>query len=159
MGTPKVTRAELLMQLQNAVALRNGQDQVLWTIVGFFGASNAVLLAGLFQSGQFPANPWVPTILIAAAIVLCAAWSEIQRRAIGHIARHERVMYELEIALALPVRFTISKINLDLHGQSLRGGMPARVVIGRMGLATMVLWCVVALLSVLHYSGLIRGAV
>ena len=159
MGTPKTTRAELLVQLQNAVALRNGQDQVLWTIAGFFGASNAVLLAGLFQTGQFPTDHWVPAILIAAAVVLSAAWSEIQRRALGHIDRHERVMYELEIALALPARLTLSKINLDLHGPLLRAGMPARVVIGRMGLAALILWCVVALLCVLHYSGVIRGAV
>jgi len=149
-------RAELFLQLQNAIALRSAQDQVLWTILGFFGATNAVLLSVIFSNGDFPKTYWVAAIAVAGGMLLSLAWSSIQSRALGHIRRHEALMESLERELSIPPGLAVSgSINRVLYEQAELGARtPARVLISQVGWFALFLWIVVGCICSVHYAGL-----
>ena len=145
-------RQELFTQLQNAIALRSAQDQVLWTILGFFGATTAVLLSALFQSGRFPDQMAIAMVVVLAGILLCLAWNSIQARALGHIRRHELLIESIERELRLPPEIAVfPKINVKLYDEAQIGGTPARTLIAQVGWFALVLWAIVALVCVAHY--------
>ncbi len=149
-------RQELWTQLANAVNLRSSQDQVLWTILGFFGATNAVLLSAMFASGDFPKSRWIQGVLVISGLLLSFAWHLIQGRALGHIKRHEALMALIERTLDLPAGMAVSaQINQSLYDIHLGGGIPARYVIARFGWATALLWVFVGGICLANGTGYI----
>ena len=143
-------RAELFEQLSRAIDLRSAQDQVLWSIFGFFGATNAVLLSALFQAGTFPSDGTMLIIVVTAGIFASLAWHLIQRRAIGHIKRHEALMEQIERELQVPARFAVSAALSLARDKTLGTGVPARVVMGAAGAVSCFLWVVVLTIHLLR---------
>lgn len=151
--TETPSRQELFLQLQNAIALRSAQDQVLWTILGFFGATNAVLITAIFSSGDLPKTYLIPACVIPTGMALCFAWNSIQGRALGHIKRHEALMARLEIALALPHGIaTSSKLNRELYEEFLGGGTPARSLMPLFGWTALLMWFLLGCVCLHHYQ-------
>jgi hypothetical protein len=144
-------REELWNQLSRAVDLRSSQDQVLWSIFGFFGATNAVLLSGLFASGDFPKNHWISLVIVIAGISVSITWHLIQVRALGHIKRHEALITAIERILDVPEELALSaQINSSLVQQYVGTGIPARVLIARFGWGATALWMLVGIISIAH---------
>lgn len=140
-------REELWNQLSHAIDLRSSQDQVLWSIFGFFGAANAVLLAALFASGGFPKDPWVPVVVVSAGILLSITWQLISSRALGHISRHEALMKAIEYKLQIPQTLAVSAaINFQSYQIHVASGIPARVLLARFGWGAAALWIFVAVI-------------
>ena len=138
-------RAELWEQLSRAIDLRASQDQVLWSIFGFFGATNAILLAALFANGEFPKDPWVNSVVIVAGLLLSYLWQKIQKRALGHIEHHEALMEIIERTLEVPQEFAVSvKINCSPYARDLGKGIPAREIMERCGWGSAILWAAIA---------------
>jgi hypothetical protein len=152
-ATESPSRQELFLQLQNAIALRSAQDQVLWTILGFFGATNAVLITAIFSSGDLPKTYIIPAFVIPTGMALCFAWNTIQARALGHIKRHEALMARLETALALPHAIaTSSKLNRELYEEFLEGGRPARSIMPLFGWLALLMWFLLGCVCLHHYQ-------
>ena len=152
-------RAELWTQLGNAISLRSSQDQVLWTILGFFGATNAVLLSAMFASGDFPKSVWIQGLLVVCGLLLSFAWHVIQSRALGHIKRHESVIALLERALDVPEGMAVSsQVNRGAYDRFLGNGISARQLIAGFGWASALLWTAVAMVCVARSLGYIASA-
>jgi hypothetical protein len=151
-SSTKLSREELFVQLQNAISLRTAQDQVLWTILGFFGATNAVLITAMFSSGDFPKSFLIPTFVVPTGMALCIAWNSIQRRALGHINRHEALATSIETALDIPSNLsTSSKLNVDLYAQFLGSGTPARALMPLIGWITLLMWFLLGCICLFQY--------
>lgn len=145
--TTPLCREELWEQLSRAIELRSSQDQVLWSIFGFFGATNGVLLVALFSDGEFPKDPWVAAVVVGAGLLLSLTWHFIQVRALGHIKRHEALMESIERELRLPLDFAVSaEINRASTDHHVGVGIPARKVMARCGLVSALLWGVVVII-------------
>lgn len=139
--TTLISRGELWEQLSRAIELRSSQDQVLWSIFGFFGATNAILLVALFTDGEFPKDPWVAAVVVGAGLLLSLTWHFIQARALGHIKRHEALMESIERELRLPPELAVSaEINRASINRHVGVGIPARKVMARCGLVSSLLW-------------------
>lgn len=132
-------RSDRWSQLANAIQMRSTQDQVLWSILGTFWATNALLLVALFTTGDLPKNPIVGIAVAVAGVLVSLVWYLIQNRALGHIARHEQLMKSLEQALELDSELTIT--NTKSYRQYMRGP-PARVVMRALSMVVLVLWAV-----------------
>ena len=63
-------------QLSNSINLRSSQDQVLWNIIGTFGATNAILLVALFSQGEPPKNNTVGIVISLVGLILSAVLSQ-----------------------------------------------------------------------------------
>ncbi|HUY12786.1 MAG TPA: hypothetical protein VMX16_04030 [Terriglobia bacterium] len=101
-------------QIQNAIALRSSQDQVLWSIFGTFWAANAILLVALFTTGDLPKNRWVGIVISAVGLAIALVWRAIQKRALGHIARLEELIRKIEEDLRVEPRLAVSaEINRE----------------------------------------------
>ena len=136
--SPRLSRQELSDQLSRGIELRSSQDQVLWSIFGFFGATNAVLLVALFQDGRFPADPWLVLVVVVAGVAVAVAWHLIQRRAIGYIERHEALMARIEQELRVPSTLSVTA--------EVTGGVRARCVMVSYGWFSGALWVAVLLI-------------
>lgn len=149
-------RSELSEQLSRVVELRSSQDQVLWSIFGFFGATNAVLLSAMFASGDFPRSLWIQGVVVFAGLGVSITWHFIQVRALGHIRRHEALMAALERALKVPTDLAISdQINHHLVQTHVGKGVQARVLIAGFGWGAVSLWLVVGAICVCIARGYI----
>ena len=136
-------RPELWSQLQNAATLRASEDQVLWNIFGIFWAANALLLVALFTSGKPPSAPLVGIVISAVGLSLSFVWYFIQRRSLGHIRRHERLMERIERELRLPPPFAISAdVNREDYDLFLRSGPRARMLMPACSLVGLLLWAI-----------------
>jgi|GEM_PF-1379588 len=133
-------RNEKWKQLENAIKLRSAQDQVLWTIFGAFGATNAILLVALFPEGHCPTY-LVGFIISLVGLFLAIVWCKIQNRALGHIKLYEDLMKELEYRLCIPRECTVS-INTALYEKYLAKGKPAKWWMPMCSKVMMGLWAV-----------------
>jgi hypothetical protein len=115
---------ELSAQLTNVVNRSAYEDTVVWAIFGTFWAANALLLVALFSRGDFPQNPGVGVVISIAGTIVGVAWFLIQRRAIAHLARYERIIALLEIELQVPDDF---RLTGDKHRENIQG-VSARTV-------------------------------
>ena len=141
--------SELWIQLQNAINLRSSQDQVLWSIFGVFWAANAILLVALFATGKFPSNPIVIPLIACLGIALCYVWYAIQKRALGHIVRHEELMRRVEKKLDFdPYVAASGKVNPDNTNKYLKRGPSARNVMPMCSKAGIWLWAIALILFV-----------
>jgi len=123
----KQNRSDLWNQLANAIDLRNAQDQVLWSIFGTFWAANAILLVALFPSGRFPKVPAVGIIISLVGMIMSLIWYGMQRRALGHLNRHEELITEIETRLGIDQKLaTSARINDESYARNLGGGIAAR---------------------------------
>jgi hypothetical protein len=105
----ELDRKELWDQLSRTVTLRGNQDQVLWRIFAAFWAANAILLVALSRDGALPAERAVTLAIGGVGLGLSLTWLVVQRRAMGHLARHERLMERLETRLRVPPELSVSE--------------------------------------------------
>ncbi len=140
-------REELFQQLSRAVELRSSQDQVLWSIFGFFGTTNAVLLTALFASGDFPKNYGITLTIAIVGLSVSVTWHLIQTRALGHCKRYEALIATLEQILAIPENLALSaSINTALFQNHLgTGGIPVRTLLAKVAWFTAALWIFIML--------------
>lgn len=135
-----MNRDDLWRQLNHAINLRSTQDQVLWSIFGVFWAANAILLVALFQNGQIPMSAIGIVISVVGALLSCV-WHQIQRRALGHILRHETLIERLERQLEIPENLATSgHINQEDYNRFLSSGIPARQLMPICSLVASILW-------------------
>jgi len=93
--TAKAPNNELWNQLGHAVTMAAKEDQIVWTIFGVFWAANAVLLVGLFTTGEMPSAK-VGVVISTIGIVLSCVWFIIQRRAISWLEYYEKIIFWIE---------------------------------------------------------------
>ena len=130
----------LWRQLDNAIRMRSAQDQVLWSIFGVFWAANAILLVALFSDGIYPRYV-VGTVISGVGFMMSLVWHLIQRRALGHVMRHEALIETIEIQLKIPTEFANSgKVNYKDYQYFLGHGVPARKIMPSCSFLTMILW-------------------
>jgi ADP-ribose pyrophosphatase YjhB (NUDIX family) len=128
-------------QLNNVVAARSSQDQILWSIIGVFGAINAILLVALFPSGDLPENPLIGIIVCLIGLVVSILWKFMQRRALFHIYYLEDLESLIEQNLDIENRFSISpRLNQTLAFKYLSKKPKARTVMQIFGLGMIILW-------------------
>ncbi|MFI5259162.1 MAG: hypothetical protein ACHQ01_06075 [Candidatus Limnocylindrales bacterium] len=136
-----LTRDELWKQLENAIALRSSEDQVLWTLFSIFWASNAILLVALFTTGTLPKDPTVGVIVAIVGLVLCLAWALLQRRGLRHLIRFEKLMEKVEQLLGIDASLAVSaEINRADYDLYVGRGPRARQVMQACPLAGALLW-------------------
>ncbi len=132
---------ELWTQLKNAINLRSAEDHVIWNIFGIFWAASALLLVALFRTGDFPENSAVGIIISGVGLSLSIAWSLIQRRSLGHIKRHEKLMKRLEQKLEFDPDYAVSaEINTEDYDQCVGKGPAARTVMTWFSRAPIIGW-------------------
>lgn len=137
----RLTREEKWGQLSNAISLRSSEDQVLWSIFGTFWAANAILLVALFTTGKLPNDPDVGLVIALVGVIISLAWDKIQRRALGHVKRHEALMYKLEDKLEVDPAFALStQINKHDYQKFVGLGIRARHVMLACSMAAGTLW-------------------
>ena len=147
-----VDRSELWAQLANALQLRSAQDQVVWSVFGIFWATNGLLLVALFNNGSMPRDRLPLLVIAGVGIALSVVWFLIQRRALGHLVRHERLATEIESALNIDTAFaTSAQLNSTAfsryvgRGPRARQVMPACSAVGAVGWATLLAWALATL--------------
>jgi hypothetical protein len=153
-----INREELFSQLSNAIAMRSAQDQALWTILGFFGATDAVLLSSVFSNGSLPKDGNIALILIMTGLFISFFWHSIQSRALGHIKRHEDTIRSIETRLGIPGEFAITahigSLGYERHLGKL---IPARVLLSKLGWLSGILWSIVSIVAICTYhSGICK---
>lgn len=146
----RLTRQEKWSQLANAIGLRSSQDQVLWSIFGAFWAANAILLVALFTTGKLP-DTNVGLVVSIAGVLMSLVWDTIQRRALGHVKRHEALMHKLEDTLEIHPDFAVStEKNEPAYKKYVGVGMRARQVMLACSLVGGALWFLAAFYFFLH---------
>jgi hypothetical protein len=121
---------------------------VLWSIFGTFWAANAILLVALFTTGKLPEDANVGLVVSTVGVLISLAWGTIQRRALGHVKRHEALMSKLEERLALDRDFAVSTdINQRDYQKFVGNGIRARQVMLACSLVGGALW----LLAVFYF--------
>jgi hypothetical protein len=105
----ELDRKELWDQLSRAVTMRGNQDQVLWRIFAAFWAANAILLVALSREGTLPADRPETQAIAGVGLGLSLTWLVVQRRAMGHLAMHERLIERLETRLRVPPDLALSE--------------------------------------------------
>jgi 8-oxo-dGTP diphosphatase len=149
-----LTRQEEWSQLANAIAMRSSEDQVLWSIFGTFWAANAILLVALFTTGKLPEDANVGLIVSAVGVLISIVWDAIQRRALGHLKKHEALIGKMEKELDFERRFAISsEINTGDYETFLSKGIRARQIMPACSVAGTVSW----LLAGFYFLGKIVG--
>jgi len=139
-GYSKMKRGELWNQLTNVINLRSSQDQVLWNIFGVFWAANAILLVALFPNGSLPTS-WSGTVIGFVGLFLSIIWYLIQKRALGHLERHETLMTILEKELAIEPTYAVSaELNRELYDKYLKRGCKARDVMRASSIGVIIFW-------------------
>lgn len=141
-------RSELWSQLGITADLRSSEDQTLWTCFGTFCAANAVLLVALFTSGDFPPNPLVGVLIGVVGAGMSFLWYLIQRRAIGYIVGHEKLMVLLQEKLQVPCDLAISA--------PMQNGPTARSLMTGASILATVAWCLLLVVFVAQAVG--RGS-
>ncbi len=143
---------ELWAQLRNAISLRISEDSVLWHIFGIFWAASALLLVALFRSGDFPDNFIVGLIISTVGFSLSIAWFLIQRRSLGHVKRHEKLMERIEQKLGFNPDYAASaEVNLKDYQEFLSMRPRARNVMKAFSIFALIGWSV--LVSLFIYRG------
>ena len=89
-------------QLANACSARFGQDSVLWTIIGSFWSTNAVLLVAIGASGFWSDEPTLRAVICAAGVVVSLLWMFMQAAALRRVLVYEDVIKHLEARLVVP---------------------------------------------------------
>jgi hypothetical protein len=147
------SREELLQQLANAIQLRSSQDQVLWGIHGVFWASNSILLVALFANGKIP-TPNIGTILSSVGLFMSLTWYFMQRRALGHVKRHEALMARIDLVL-FKDSDAMYGITYEADYKKYLSGRPrARSVMPAAVIIFMIVWTIGLMLSLWawHYA-------
>jgi hypothetical protein len=86
---------------------------------------------------------------------MSSLWYGIQRRAIGHVSRHEDLMLLLEEQLQVPSNLAVSgKINRELYEAHLRRGPSARVLMSIGSIVATVGWCLLLVVFAAKIIGL-----
>lgn len=120
-------REELWKQLQNALAKRSSQDQVIWSIFGIFWAANALLFVAVFTSNGKILEGLVVSIVSIIGIFTSIVWRFLLRRAINHIELDENLMSHIENILLEKnpeLRLTKDpKSKSDIQGPQARAAM------------------------------------
>lgn len=89
-------------QLANACSARFGQDSVLWTIIGSFWSTNAVLLVALGASGKWSDEPTLRGVICGTGVAVSLLWLFMQAAALRRVLAYEDVIKHLEARLELP---------------------------------------------------------
>ena len=145
-----LTRQEEWSQLANAIAMRSSEDQVLWSIFGTFWAANAILLVALFTTGKPPEDANVGLVVSVVGVLISFVWNTIQKRALGHLKKHEALICRMEKELDFERRFSIStEINTTDYETFLDKGIRARQIMPACSAAGIALW----LLAVFYFLG------
>lgn len=128
-------------QLNNVISARSSQDQILWSIIGIFGATNAILLVALFPSGDLPKNPIIGILICTVGLLISFTWTLMQRRALSHIYYLEDLRAIIERDLGIESRFSISPIlNQELASKYLLKRPRARDLIKAFDWGMIILW-------------------
>jgi hypothetical protein len=135
----------LLPQLSNAISLRSGQDQVLWSIFGAFWATNAILLIALFTPASIEAGDLVGVVIPITGIFVSFVWATIQNRALGHLDRYERLILRLEQELKFtPAHAVSAGLNSQEYNKSgLNDGLHARQLMSLCSRIAEIFWFLV----------------
>lgn len=88
-------------QLANACSARFGQDSVLWTIIGSFWSTNAVLLVALGASGTWANDPTLRGVICGTGVAVSLLWLFMQAAALRRVVAYEDVIKHLEAQLKL----------------------------------------------------------
>ena len=89
-------------QLAIASSCRFGQDSVLWTIIGSFWSTNAVLLVALGASGDWSKEPTLRIIICGTGLIVSGLWLVMQAAALRRVIAYEDTMCALEERLGVP---------------------------------------------------------
>ena len=128
-------------QLNNVITARSSQDQVLWNIIGVYGATNAILLVALFPSGDLPSNTLIGIIICFIGLLISISWKYMIRRALLHIYYLEDLRTLIEKNLEIENKYSISsRLNNSLAIKHLSKRPRARTVIRIFGLGMIILW-------------------
>jgi hypothetical protein len=118
---------ELGDQLNRVITLRVNQAQIVWRIFAAFWAANAILMVALFRDGRFPDDRAAAVSITSVGLVLSVTWFGIQRRALGHIDRFEKLMARLEMRLGVPPDLALSgSINREDYSKCVPPGPHGR---------------------------------
>lgn len=94
--------AEIL--LPNAVSARFGQDGVLWTIIGSFWSTNAVLLVALGATGDWATSESLVKVICGTGLFVSFLWFVMQAAALRRVLYYESLTTALESAIGVPER-------------------------------------------------------
>lgn len=94
-------------QLSNAASCRFGQDSVLWTIIGSFWSTNAVLLVALGATGKWSNDPTLRITICGTGLLVSLVWFVMQGAALRRVGAYENVMKELESDLGIPLELRL----------------------------------------------------
>ncbi len=94
-------REKLLILLQNFSNLRQGQDQVLWSIFGAFWGTNALLLISFFSANDKWSNYQVGIVVSIVGFIISSFWILIQSRTIDRLRMYEDSIQYIEKKLSL----------------------------------------------------------
>lgn len=98
-GLPSAEQAALL--LPNVVSARFGQDSVLWSIIGSFWSSNAILLVALGATGTWASEPSLIRLLCLTGLFVSFLWWIMQAAALRRVIYYESLTTELEKLLGV----------------------------------------------------------
>lgn len=130
-------------QLSNVIATRSSQDQILWSIIGVFGATNAILLVALFPNGDLPKSPIIGAIICIVGLLVSFTWTLMQRRALAHIKYIECIRENLERDINIESKYAMSpNMNIELKMKYLLIKPMARHVLRSFGWGMIILWVV-----------------
>ena len=151
----ELEEGELWAQLRNAISLRISEDSVLWHIFGIFWAASALLLVALFRTGDFPDNFVVGLVISMVGFSLSVAWFLIQRRSLGHVKRHEKLMEKIEQKLGFNPDYAASaEVNLKDYQEFLNMRPRARNVMKGFSLIALLGWLSLVLFFI--YRGFVN---
>ena len=125
-------QAKHMAQLSNIVNQRSSQDSALWSVFGFFGAANGILLVALFTQAKFP-EPEVGIVLSLVGFLIAVVGALLQNRALGYIGLYEGLVGTLEDKL------NISR-DCGIKGIYDRGGLRARYIMVAFALIAIFGW-------------------
>lgn len=144
---------ELGDQLNRVVTLRVNQAQIVWRIFAAFWAANAILLVALFRDGRYPDDRAAAVTVTSVGLLLSVTWFGIQRRALGHIERFEKLMARLEVRLGVPQDLALSgTINRDDYNKCVPHGPHGRPLMLFFNFVAAALW-----LAALLWLGVFRS--
>ena len=114
MDERKLNDQELWDQLTRASDLRSNQDSVLWSVIGAFAKTNAVLFVALFTTGKLP-DDIVGFIISLFSCVLMVVWYLLLKKALFHLVRHEKLMKRIEDKLNISLDLSCSVNGIDYY--------------------------------------------
>ena len=140
-------------QLNNAINLRNAQDQVLWSIIAVFLATNSILLVALFQSGSLPSKYYIGIVISAFGVALNLVWNNMQSRALRNIKRHEDLIETIEQELKISPDFATSPEIATERSKKYQSRWPeARTIMPIWSIVIGVFWLVALIFFIMKRS-------